>query len=69
VKAFVAATVLAIDTPSAHPARADITGPAAVTDGDTIKIDGQRIRIHGIDAPEAKQTCAWIIVKLQPDKA
>ena len=37
---------------SAHPALADITGPAIVTDGDSIKIDGQRIRIHGIDAPE-----------------
>ena len=30
-----------------------------MTDGDSIKIDGQRIRIHGIDAPEAKQTCTY----------
>jgi endonuclease YncB( thermonuclease family) len=44
---------------SAHPVLADITGPAIVTDGDTIKIGGQRIRIHGIDAPEAKQSCKY----------
>ena len=36
---------------------ADITGKAYVTDGDTIKISGTKIRLHGIDAPEAKQRC------------
>jgi len=36
---------------------ADITGAATVTDGDSIKIKGQRIRIFGIDAPETKQSC------------
>ena len=36
---------------------ADITGKAYVTDGDTIKISGTKIRLHGIDAPEAKQKC------------
>lgn len=34
-----------------------ITGVASVTDGDTIKINGTRIRLHGIDAPESKQLC------------
>ena len=31
--------------------------PAHVLDGDTIDLRGQRIRLHGIDAPEADQTC------------
>ena len=34
-----------------------ISGTAVVVDGDTIDIDGQRIRLEGIDAPETKQTC------------
>jgi|TARA_B100000315_G_C14524329_1_gene563078 endonuclease YncB( thermonuclease family) len=35
----------------------DLTGKPRIIDGDTIVIAGQRIRLHGIDAPEAKQTC------------
>ena len=34
-----------------------ITGRADVIDGDTLAIDGVRIRLEGIDAPEAGQTC------------
>ncbi len=41
----------------ATPALADVTGPARVTDGDTLEVQGQRIRLHGIDAPESRQLC------------
>ena len=37
--------------------QAGITGQARVIDGDTIQISKERIRLHGIDAPEMKQTC------------
>ncbi len=32
-------------------------GAALVIDGDTLGIHGQRIRLHGIDAPESRQLC------------
>lgn len=38
-------------------AAASITGTAAVTDGDTLRIGPVIVRIHGIDAPETGQTC------------
>jgi endonuclease YncB( thermonuclease family) len=36
---------------------APVVGRAAVIDGDTIEIQGERIRINGIDAPESAQLC------------
>ncbi len=38
-------------------ALADVTGSARVIDGDMIEIAGERIRLHGIDAPESGQRC------------
>lgn len=35
----------------------DITGPALIADGDSIKIGKHRITLDGIDAPERDQTC------------
>ena len=35
-----------------------LTGIPKITDGDTIRIGNTRIRLHGIDAPETKQTCS-----------
>ncbi|MCJ2108470.1 thermonuclease family protein [Methylobacterium sp. E-041] len=34
-----------------------IVGRASVTDGDTVVIQGTRIRLFGIDAPESAQVC------------
>ena len=38
-------------------ALADIEGKARIVDGDTIVIGEERVRLHGIDAPEQNQTC------------
>lgn len=37
--------------------QASLVGIPSVVDGDTIKIQDQRIRLYGIDAPEVSQTC------------
>jgi len=55
---FISATLLLSVVFSPLQARADdITGPAKVVDGDTLRIDGIRVRLHGIDAPESRQVC------------
>jgi len=42
----------------ASPAAAtSVSGQATVIDGDTVVVAGQRVRLFGIDAPEATQTC------------
>ena len=35
----------------------EISGNAQIIDGDTIKINSKKIRLHGVDAPESKQMC------------
>jgi endonuclease YncB( thermonuclease family) len=55
---FGAVFFIAPSLSAAELARADnIVGHAIVTDGDTIRISNNKIRILGIDAPEGKQTC------------
>jgi len=34
-------------------------GPATVIDGRTLEVQGQRLRLTGIDAPDLGQPCAW----------
>lgn len=43
--------------PSYKTSRKSLVGIAQVVDGDTIKINKNRIRLVGIDAPESKQKC------------
>ena len=45
--------LLSLQAVAAEP----LVGTASVVDGDTIEIHGQRIRLHGIDAPESRQEC------------
>jgi endonuclease YncB( thermonuclease family) len=39
------------------PQAATVSGQVSVMDGDTLEMHGQRIRLHGIDAPESPQSC------------
>jgi endonuclease YncB( thermonuclease family) len=55
---WVAAVLLAIATGSNLPAFADVIGQAQVIDGDTLQVAGERVRLHGIDAPESRQACS-----------
>lgn len=34
-----------------------LTGAVRVADGDSLEIDGERVRLEGIDAPERHQSC------------
>lgn len=52
---FVAAGLLLAGALPAHAQ--SISGPAEAIDGDTLSLTGMHIRLFGIDAPEAKQTC------------
>ena len=42
---------------AAWSAHADVGGHPTVLDGDTLEVAGERIRLHGIDAPERRQQC------------
>lgn len=35
----------------------EINGPFAIVDGDTLAMDGGRLRLVGLDAPEIRQSC------------
>lgn len=46
-----------VAVPDAPSWAADLSGPARVIDGDTLDVGGTRVRLHGVDAPEAAQSC------------
>jgi endonuclease YncB( thermonuclease family) len=51
--AFCLTPLIAVGSTSAE----DLKGKPRIVDGDTIWIGPTKIRLHGIDAPESKQTC------------
>jgi endonuclease YncB( thermonuclease family) len=55
--AFAIASVFAVPTGATHGAER-LSGRAIVIDGDTIAIGATHVRLEGIDAPEASQSCA-----------
>ena len=62
VAAVVVLLRLVVDVPAEAEAATStaspvISGVAYTVDGDTLRIDGQRIRLYGIDAFEADQMC------------
>jgi endonuclease YncB( thermonuclease family) len=52
-----AAAVLLLCIAMAPAAAETIVGHPRIIDGDTIEIQGMRIRLNGIDAPELEQRC------------
>jgi endonuclease YncB( thermonuclease family) len=50
--------IAALGTLVSSPALAEtITGQASVIDGETLEIQGRRVRRSGIDAPESSKLC------------
>lgn len=43
--------------PAERTVTGEISGMATASDGDSLRLDGRRIRLEGIDAPEIGQTC------------
>jgi endonuclease YncB( thermonuclease family) len=56
-RASVFALLLALAAIGPASTQEGLTGIASVVNGDTIEIFGQRIRLHGTDAPESSQLC------------
>ena len=46
-----------IGVPMARASRSTVSGRARVVDGDTLDVGAVRVRLHGVDAPESRQSC------------
>ena len=57
MRVCVSAVVLLSAVLAASGAQAQLSGRASVTDGDSLRLAGREVRLHGIDAPESRQTC------------
>ena len=56
---FFYALIFSILSIAALPVASEtLTGRVSVVDGDTLEMHGNRIRLHGIDAPESGQSCS-----------
>lgn len=56
-RSALAAITLSLALPPIPSVAQDVSGPARVSDGDTLNLTGVLVRLYGIDAPELKQTC------------
>ena len=57
MRRFVYAIVLLGAVLAAPDAQGQLSGRVSVTDGDSLRLAGRQVRLHGIDAPESRQTC------------
>ena len=46
-----------VGVPMDLASRSTVSGSARVVDGDTLDVGAVRVRFHGVDAPESRQSC------------